>query len=182
MGMAPGEGQEEDGPSLPNCPGLHLSPLRAVVIRHQHCWAWQDHLQHRNRGLFYTAYVVSTLFAAFIRTRHYVWLCLIEDSERWETSGKWLLRQVNTSAIEMVTKPQSKTRGRSSGSTLKWRSDLYISVCNSNDFITAISTLHTQLGRKQLAHFCFESLSKIRWSNLVVCSWLSHQSCRKNLA
>ena len=69
-------------------PELHLLPLRAVVIRYQHCCAWQEHLQHRNSGLFYTVYVVSTVFAAFIQTRHYVWLRLFEDSERWETSGK----------------------------------------------------------------------------------------------
>lgn len=119
------------------------------------------------------------MFSAFIWTRHCVWLCLFKDSERWETSGKWLLWQVNTSAIETITKPQSKTRGNSSDSTLKRRSDSYISVCDSNDFITAISRLHTQLGRKQLSHFWFESLFKIRWSNFMVCFWLSCHSCRK---
>lgn len=116
MGVASGKSRDEEGflatlmfsriaLTASACSG-HTVPARC---------AWQQHLQHRDRGHSHTACAVSTVFAVFIQTRHYIWLCLFEDSKRWEVTaptGKHFSDRENNQL-------QSKTQGNSSEKTVK---------------------------------------------------------------
>lgn len=62
-------------------------------------------------GGFFTLRMLFPLCSLPSSEPEAVWLCLSEASERWETSGKWLLQQVNTSVIETITSPNPNPKG-----------------------------------------------------------------------
>lgn len=71
-----------------------------------------------------------------IQTRHYIWLCLFEDSKRWEMTaptGKHLRDRENN---QLQPEPQ----GNSSENTVKWKLESRGSVCSSS--ITAASRFY----------------------------------------